>query len=76
MQLSVERCAPFLALDLHEYDEIKLDETLPAPNRKKIRSLIEFTHRMLSAASSRSQIFSEPTTSSRLSSRSSIIEFD
>lgn len=76
MQLSVDRCAPFLALDLHEHDEIKLDKTLPMPNRKKIRNLIESTHRMLSAASTRSQIFSEQTTSSRLSSRSSIMEFD
>lgn len=76
MQLNVERCAPFLALDLQDVEEIKLDTTLPIPNRKKIRSLVEKTHRMLSAASTRSQIFSEPSSSSRLSSRSSIMEFD
>lgn len=76
MLLNVERCAPFLALDLHDVEEIKLNENLPVPNRKNIRSLVDGTQRMLSAASSRTQIFSEATSSSRLTSRSSIVEFD
>lgn len=76
MKTSVARCAPYLALELQRVEEIKLSPDLPVPNGKKIKNLVEKTHRILSAASARSQIFSESSSSRTRSSRSSIITFD
>lgn len=77
MQDAVERCAPYLALDLHEIEEIKLASDLPEPNNKRIRNAIDTTRKMLATAGTRSQIFSEPFSGSKSrSSKSSLISFE
>lgn len=74
MKKCVEQCAPFLALDLYELEEIKLSPNLPVPNFRSTQKLADRTQRLLSAASTRSGILSDLSRSSR-SSRSSIVEF-
>lgn len=76
MQWAVERGAPYLTLDLHDIEEIVLSPDLPVPNDKSCIKLVQKTHQMLSAASSRDHIFSERSSSRSKSSRSSIVEFD
>lgn len=76
MKWTVERGAPYLALDLHDIEEIVLPPDLPVPNDKSCIKLAQKIQQMLSAASSRDHIFSELSSSGSKSSRSSIVEFD
>lgn len=76
MQWAVERGAPYLALNLHDIEEIVLSPDLPVPNDKSCIKLVQKTQQMLTAACSRNQIFSEQSSSRSRSSRSSIVEFD
>lgn len=76
MKENVARCAPFLALNLFEIEEIVLPSDLPMPKKKSIQKLVEKTQAMLVDAANRTQIFSEASSSrSNKSSRSSVIDF-
>lgn len=76
MKKNVERCAPFLALNLVEIREYVLPPDLPVPNKKSVQKLVEKTRTMLADAANRTQIFSEPSSSRSKSSRSSVVEFE
>lgn len=77
MQEHVAKGAPYLALDLHEVNNLSLTPNLPIPKKKKIKELVENINIVLADASRRDLIFSEPSSSrSPRSSRSSFIEFD
>lgn len=74
MKGPVSQCAPYLALDLYEVEEPNLPEFLPVPNHKTTQKIVDRTHRLLSAASFRTELLSDRSSRSR-SSRSSVIEF-
>lgn len=76
MQWSVAQCAPYVALDLHNIEEIVLPPDLPVPKDNSVVRLIEKTRKMLTKANSKDQLFSEPPSSRSRSSRSSVIEFN
>lgn len=74
MKNMVMECAPFLALKLHDIETVRIDSDLVVPSISNVKYIVEKTHRMLSSATSRSQVFSESSNSK--STRSSIVEFD
>ncbi|KAF5271292.1 hypothetical protein FQR65_LT05307 [Abscondita terminalis] len=77
MKEFVSQCAPYLALELPAIEEIQLSPNLPIPTSRRMKSLIEKTHRLLSEAATKSHASLQHSTTSRtLSSRSSIITFE
>ncbi|CAH1364816.1 unnamed protein product [Tenebrio molitor] len=77
MQEHVARGAPYLALELHEVDNLCLTPNLPVPNKKRIKNIVGNIEKVLQDASCRDLIFSEPSSSrSPRSSRSSFVEFE
>lgn len=70
----IKQCAPYLALDIHNIEEIKLAPNLPVPRNKETEVIAERTYRMLSTDSTISEILSDRSSKSK-SSRSSIVEF-
>lgn len=76
MQSHVAKGAPYLALDLFDFEEMKLRNDLPVPRKKSARNLADKARKLLSQASMKDEIFAGGSSSSRsTSSRSSIVEF-
>ncbi|RZC35394.1 WD repeat-containing protein on Y chromosome-like, partial [Asbolus verrucosus] len=77
MQQHVERGAPYLALELHEIEDLYLTPDLPVPNKRKIKNFVGKVEKVLQDANFRDFVFSEASSSrSPRSSRSSIVEFE
>lgn len=75
MQTHVAKGAPYLALDLFDFEEIKLRDDLPVPNKRSARNFVEKARKLLSQASIKDEIFMESSSTRSTSSRSSIVEF-
>lgn len=78
---NISKGAPFLALDLYQIEEITLTPGLPIPNKKKVQVIVEKIEKVLSDASARDAILSEPSScrspkGSPISNRSAMMEFD
>ncbi|CAG9838469.1 unnamed protein product [Diabrotica balteata] len=74
MKAHVASGAPYLALDLTEFEELKLSDNLVIPEKKEIKNTIDKIKKRLEDVSMREKAFSEPSSSrSKKSSRSSVI---
>ncbi|XP_072391899.1 uncharacterized protein [Diabrotica undecimpunctata] len=74
MKAHVASGAPYLALDLTEFEELKLSDNLVIPEKKEIKNTIDKIKKRLEDVSMREKAFSEPSSGrSRKSSRSSVI---
>lgn len=71
----VLQCAPFVALDLQEIDEVKLSPNIPIPRSKESQKIYDRVQRLLSADSVRTEILSDRSSKSK-SSKSSLIDFN
>lgn len=74
MQSHVAKGAPYLALDIFDIEEIKLNQ-LPEPYNKKTKRIAGKTIKLLLEAIRKDHIFSESSTSRSSTLRSSIVEF-
>lgn len=75
MQSHIDKDAPYLALDLFKYEELKLTKELPVPDKKSARYFADRAKKLLSEANKRDVILIESTSSQSSSSRCSPVEF-
>lgn len=75
MQYYVAKGAPYLALDLHDIQEMKLSDDLPIPNTKGAKKSCEKIKTLLSNANKKDEVFSGSASSHSTSSRSGIVDF-
>ncbi|XP_056632454.1 uncharacterized protein LOC130442378 [Diorhabda sublineata] len=74
MKSHVENGAPYLALDIAEFEELKLSDNIKLPENKEARQTIDNIKKRLEDICIRDRAFSEPSSGrSKISSRSSVI---